>query len=236
VTTAADLAAAVAERRGSRQTLVVGVTGSVAVGKTVLAGTLAAALAERRLSVTVAATDGFLRSNAELKAAGLTLRKGFPETYDLAALAAALASVRTGPTRFPNYSHLTYDVDPQGGEIIDRPQVLIVEGLALGLDRPPGPGLIDCLIYVDAPEALIEAWFVERFLGLWRAARGDPSSFYARFLDLDLNSVTRLAGGVWREINLANLRAHIAPVRALADLVVVKGEGHRLERLIAADR
>ncbi|HEY7899762.1 MAG TPA: hypothetical protein VIC25_01130, partial [Caulobacteraceae bacterium] len=164
------------------------------------------------------------------------LRKGFPETYDLAALAVALASVRTGPTRFPNYSHLTYDVDPQGGEIIDRPQVLIVEGLALGLDRPPKPGLIDCLIYVDAPEALIEAWFVERFLGLWQAARGDPSSFYARFLDLDLNSVTRLAGGVWREINLANLRAHIAPVRALADLIVVKGEGHRLERLIAADR
>jgi type I pantothenate kinase len=111
-----------------------------------------------------------------------------------------------------------------------------VEGLALGLDRPSAAGavsLIDCLIYIDAAEADLEAWFVARFMGLWEAAAADPASFYARFRSLDRAGAEALARAVWLGINLPNLRENIAPVRALADVVVVKGPDHALVQVVS---
>ena len=219
------IAAAARAFRPDAETFVVGITGSVASGKSALARSLAPALG----GAEVVGTDGFLLPNPTLAERGLEVRKGFPETYDLAALADALTQVRRGPAAFPAYSHVTYDIDPSGVRRIERPDVLVVEGLALGLDRPVAAGkapLVDCLIYIDAAEADLEAWFVARFMGLWAAAADDPASFYARFLPLGPAGAQALAGQVWTGINLPNLRQHIAPLRALADVVVVKGPDH----------
>jgi len=163
---------------------------------------------------------------------GLTARKGFPESYDAAALRQALNQVRDGPAAFPGYSHVTYDVDPALLRRIDRPDVLIIEGLSLDLDRQStgqGPRLVDCLIYLDADEADIEQWFVGRFLGLWAAAEHDPASFYARFRGLDRDQTAALARTVWNQVNLPNLREHIAKARDVADIVVRKRLDHAIE-------
>ncbi|MGH7022542.1 MAG: type I pantothenate kinase [Caulobacteraceae bacterium] len=225
------LAKAVSNFRPATGTFVVGVTGSVASGKSTLAVALAAMLGPR---VELVATDGFLLPNAVLDNRGLTMKKGYPESYDLVALAAALTGVRAGPAIYPAYSHVTYDIDPAGARALDRPDTLIIEGLALGLDRPPAPGLIDCLIYLEADEAFLEAWFVTRFMGFWEAAADDPASFYARFRTLDRAGAENLARSVWAAINLPNLREHIAPVRAHADLVVVKGADHAIVDIIGS--
>jgi type I pantothenate kinase len=221
--------------------MIVGVTGSVASGKSALAAALAPALGRLRGSqaIDLIASDGFLLPNAVLAARGLEMRKGFPETYDLAALAAALTGARVGPTHIPVYSHVTYDIDPSAARRIGPVSVLVVEGLALGLDRPPPRGaapLIDCLVYLEAAEADLEAWFVARFMDLWGAADGDPGSFYHRFRHLDAAGAEALARMVWREINLPNLRQHIGPVRAHADIVVRKGPDHRLAEVVRQDQ
>jgi len=218
-----DLAEAIEAFRPADGTFVIGLTGSVAAGKSRLAEELAPLLGAE-----TANTDGFLLPTAILVERGLLYRKGFPESYDLAGLAAALAGVRSGPTAFPGYSHITFD--PVPGHVIDRPSALLIEGLALGLARPQPDGL-DCLVYLDAAEADLEAWYVERFLGLWEEAEHDPASFYQRFRHLDRVGVTSAARQVWAAINLPNLREYIAPVRAWADLVVLKGPDHAIREI-----
>ncbi|MGA0601839.1 type I pantothenate kinase [Caulobacter sp. KR2-114] len=212
------------DRRPAAGPLVVGLTGSVASGKSTFAASLQQAVAAwpERPRVELVCTDGFLRPNAELDAAGLTNRKGFPESYDVEALRGALAAVRAGPAVFPAYSHVTYDIDPALARTVDSPDVLIVEGLSLQIDPPP----VDVLIYLQAEEALLETWFADRFIGLWRAAEHDPASFYARFRNMDEAGARAFAGMVWAGINLPNLREHISRARALAQLVVTKGPGH----------
>jgi type I pantothenate kinase len=230
------VARAIAARRPRARPYIVGITGSVASGKSTLALALAPLLAAGAARVELVATDGFLLPNAVLAERGLDLRKGFPETYDLAALAAALRGVRTGPVTIPGYSHSTYDVDPAAARTLSPPDILLVEGLALGLDRPPPPGLaslVDCLVFIDAAETDLETWFVTRFMALWEAAAEDPSSFYTRFRDRDRTGAEALAHMVWTGINLPNLRQHIAPVRAHADLVVVKAADHAVSRILA---
>jgi type I pantothenate kinase len=215
--------------RGGRAVFIVGLTGGVAAGKTTLAGALVAALraGPGAARVEQVNTDGFLRPNRELAAVGLINRKGYPETYDSEALHAALAAVRLGPTPFPGYSHRTYDVDPALTRLIDPPDVLIVEGLGLDARTP-----LDLLIYLDAEETDQEAWFVDRFLGFWEQGLTDDASFYARFRDLDRLGAADVAAKVWGTINRPNLRDHIAPARASADIVVVKGPGHGLVSII----
>jgi type I pantothenate kinase len=230
--TVGEIAAAAMAYRPAGESFIVGVTGSVAAGKSTLARALAVTLG----ASDVVATDGFLFPNQILAERGLEARKGFPETYDLAALAAALTDVRRGPVSIPAYSHVTYDIDPSAARRIDRPAILIVEGLALGLDRPVAAGeasLVDCLIFIDAAESDLEAWFVARFMGFWEAAATDPASFYVRFRPLGRAGAEDLARMVWRGINLPNLRDHIAPLRALADLVVVKGPGHAVDEVVS---
>ena len=233
------VAQAIAARRPAVGPYIVGITGSVASGKSTLALVLAPLLAVGAGGVELVATDGYLLPNAVLAQRGLEFRKGFPETYDLNALAAALRGVRTGPVTIPGYSHSTYDIDPARVRTLSPPDVLLVEGLALGLDRPPPQGLaslVDCLVYIDAAEADLEAWFVTRFMALWEAAADDPTSFYVRFRDRDRASAETLAHMVWTGINLSNLREHIAPVRAYADLVVVKAADHAVTQIISGGR
>ncbi len=215
-------------RRPQSGPFIVGVTGSVAAGKSVFSKALKARLEAWPATVELAATDGFLRPNAELEAEGLATEKGFPVSYDTAGLRAALAGVRAGPVRLPGYSHVTYDVDAALARTVDRPDVLIVEGLNLRLDGPDEPKLIDALIYLDAEETDLEAWFVARFMGLWAAAEFDPTSFYARFRSMSPEQADGFARMVWTGINLRNLREHIVHARAAADLVVRKGADHNI--------
>jgi len=204
---------------------IIGLTGSVAAGKSTLAGTLAQEIAAwpDAPHVEVVSTDGFLRPNAELDAVGLTRRKGFPETYDAAAMDRALTAIRQGPVVFPVYSHLTYDVDPALARRVDTPDVMIIEGLGFTAATP-----VDTLVFLDADEADLEIWYVRRFLEFWEAGKSDPSSFYARFAGLDVEGATQLAKAVWAQVNLPNLREHIAPLRAISAVVVAKGADHRI--------
>jgi type I pantothenate kinase len=230
----ADLAAALHARRGERAPFILGVTGAVAAGKSTLSAGLAQAIAgwPGAPAVEVAATDGFLFDNATLTARGILNRKGFPESYDMAAMRAALAAIRAGPADFPGYSHTIYDIDPALTRRLDPPGVLIVEGL--GLHEGAAALGLDVLIYLDADEADLEAWYRERFVALWRAAEHDPASFYARFRHMNEAETRDFASLVWRQINLPNLHQHIVRGRAAADLVVRKGADHAI--LAVAER
>jgi type I pantothenate kinase len=205
------------------------VTGSVAAGKTTFARQLAATIGRwpERPEVEIVGTDGFLFANAELEARGLVMRKGFPETYDMAAMRAALAAIRVGPSSFPGYSHAIYDVDPNLARRLDPPYALIIEGL--GLQDGAGAADLDALVYLDADEADLEVWFTDRFLRFWAEAETDPASFYVRFRHLDETEARGAAVSVWRAINLSNLRQHIEAGRSRADIVVRKGAGHAIQ-------
>jgi type I pantothenate kinase len=221
-----DLADRLLALRPSSGVLAVGLTGAVAAGKSTLATALVDLILEGvggEVAVASVSTDGFLRSNAELDAAGLTLRKGFPETYDAEAMNAALRQVRQGPTVFPGYSHLTYDRDPALAREIRDHGVLIIEGLGFTSATP-----VDVRIYLDAEEADLETWYVRRFLTLWSAGRDDPTSFYHRFAGLEEAGVDAFARSVWAGINLPNLRENILPLRETSDLVVRKGPNHEI--------
>ncbi|WP_164156113.1 type I pantothenate kinase [Sandarakinorhabdus rubra] len=221
----ADLAARIAARRRPGETLVAGITGAVAVGKTTLARQLAEALPP---IVEIVSTDGFLKPNAVLEAEGLMLRKGFPESFDAPAMAAALAGLKSGPVTVPAYSHSIYDVDPAAARTIAAADIVLVEGLGLAPDstgrRPP----LDLLLYIDADEADVLGWFLARFMGLWQAAADDPTSFYARFRHMSEAEARDFAISVWNGINRPNWLEHIARAKAVADIVVKKTAGHGL--------
>jgi len=204
---------------------IVGVAGSVAVGKSTFAAALRDSVAAWPAQAETIATDGFLFPNAVLDARGLTMRKGFPESYDFDALRQALASIKGGTrTALPRYSHVSYDVDTANPLWIEKPDVLVLDGLHLGHAKPP----IDCLIYLDAEEVVIERWFTDRLLPLMLAGRDDPASFYHRFRDFDDAARADFAARVWAGINLPNLREHIVDDRAAADIVVIKNAGHAI--------
>ena len=228
MTDLAEISELLRVRRGERTPFIVGVTGAVAVGKSTFAGELASTIAAWPGSplAEVVSTDGFLFPNAVLDGRGLLNRKGFPETYDADNLRAVLAAIRQGAAEIPVYSHTLYDIDPGLARRIESPDVLIVEGL--GLHEGAASLGLDVLIYLDANEADLAAWFAERFVGLWRAAETDPTSFYARFRSMDEAETRAFAGQVWREINLPNLREHIVLGRGVADLVVRKGDDHAI--------
>lgn len=223
----AELAARIATQRRPGETQVVGITGSVAVGKTTLARQIGEAL-PMDLKVDIVSTDGFLKPNFVLEAEGLSMRKGFPESYDRAALAAALAGLKSGPVTVPAYSHTSYDVDPTAARTISGADVVLVEGLGLAPDvggqRPP----LDLLLYIDAAEDDIIAWFLARFMGLWEAAGTDPTSFYARFRHMSADEARQFALSVWNGINRPNWLEHIARAKPVADIVVVKTLDHSL--------
>lgn len=226
-----ELADAVAARLSGAAPHLVGITGAVAVGKTTVADGLASRFAERGRRVHVVATDAFLYPNAVLDARGITFRKGFPESFDLDALAAFLQHVKAGRARIevPVYSHAIYDIVPGEVAVIEQPDLLIVEGvIAL---QPPVVEALHVGVYVDAEEKDVRAWFVERFLKLTDEARDDPASFYARFVEMPADRLRALAEGTWDAINGVNLREHILPSRTRAMFTIEKAADHSVRRL-----
>jgi type I pantothenate kinase len=227
-----------AAARAAHRPYIIGIGGSVAVGKSTLAATLHDAITAwpEHPQVVNLATDGFLFPNAVLAARNLSLRKGFPESYDVAALRAALAAVKSGAhVSLPRYSHVTYDVDPANPLVVKKPDILILDGLHLAqIEQPGAPRLIDTLIYLDAPEDVIAGWFTARLVPLMVAGRDDPKSFYFAFREMDDTARREFAARVWQTINLPNLRDHIVKDRAAADLVVYKNPDHTIATISTA--
>jgi len=228
------------EESDSTTPFVVGVAGSVAVGKSTIARLLRELMSRWADTprVSLVTTDGFLYPNAELERRGLMDRKGFPESYDRRALVDFLMAIKSGAAeaRAPFYSHMRYDIVPDAHVTVRRPDVLIVEGLNV-LQPPPSPNdvavsdLFDFSIYVDADPEHIERWYVNRFLALRHSAFSNPSSFFRVFADLsDEQAVTR-ALGFWNDINLPNLEENVLPTRHRASLVLRKGPDHAVERV-----
>ena len=215
---------------------IIGVAGSVAVGKSTLARLLQALLSRwpEHPRVELITTDGFLFPNAELEARGIMYRKGFPESYDTQSLLSFLRAVKSGEPEVtaPIYSHVIYDVLPDRHEIVHQPDILILEGLnVLQVDSYANEFVSDYFdfsIYLDADESLIESWFIERFHALRRTVFQDPQSFFKHFADLTDEQATMLAGQIWESINGRNLRENIAPTKGRASLVIEKGADHRV--------
>jgi type I pantothenate kinase len=210
--------------------VVAGVAGSVAVGKSTVARALAFLL--EPLRVDVVSTDGFLYPNAVLEERHLVMRKGFPESYDVAALQAFVAAVRTRAPEVvaPVYSHVHYDIVPAGRQVVRDPDVLVLEGVnAL---TPALDGLVDVGIFIDAAEHDVRRWFAERFVSLAQAATDDPTSFFAQWATLDTAALEALAGQVWDAINGVNLRDHILPTRDRAAVIVAKAPDHTVSDVI----
>lgn len=220
---------------------VVGVAGSVAVGKSTIARLLRELMSRwpGTPRVELVTTDGFLYANAELERRGLMQRKGFPESYDRRALVQFLSDVKSGApeAHAPFYSHLRYDIVPDAHVTVRRPDVVIVEGLNV-LQPPPSPHAVavsdffDFSIYVDADSGHITEWFLERFLALKRGAFSNPSSFFNNFAHLSDEESVAYAGGVWNTINLPNLEENVLPTRHRATLVLQKAADHAVERVL----
>jgi type I pantothenate kinase len=221
---------------------IIGLAGSVAVGKSTTARVLQALLARwpSHPRVELVPTDGFLFPNAWLEECGLMNRKGFPESYDLTKLLNSLAEVKSGRDRVdaPVYSHLIYDVLPDQPLSIERPDIVIVEGLnVLQPAKLPKDGeaipfvsdFFDFSIYIDAAADLIESWYVERFLRLRQTAFRDPASYFHRYATLSEEEAVATGLSIWRSINLVNLRENILPTRQRADLILRKGADHAVE-------
>jgi len=203
----------------------VGVTGSVAVGKTTTAEALAAYLRTGLSArVAVVSTDGFLYSNAELRARSLLDRKGFPETFDVDRLAACLSDLAVGAegVDVPVYSHLAYDI--VASRRVEPCDIAVIEGLHLL--TAPVVDRLDVSIYLEASDSDLERWFIERVLELRAAARDQPDAYLHALADDSDDAVTAMASAVWRHVNLPNLHQHIRPPRPTADIVVEFGPQH----------
>lgn len=223
---------------------VIGMAGSVAVGKSTTARILRALLARwpNHPKVDLVTTDGFLWPNAELEERSSITRKGFPESYDVKRLVDFVARVKSGErgVTYPIYSHLTYDVLPERFGVVDQPDILIIEGLNV-LQQPSRAGeqssrrflsdLFDFSIYVDAADEVIKRWYVERFLTFRSTAFKDPSAYFHRYSKLSRDEATEVARSIWRDINEVNLVENILPTRERATLILTKGPDHVVQKV-----
>ncbi len=230
--------------KDAKMPYIIGVGGSVAAGKSTTARVLQALLARwpNVPKVDLITTDGFLYPNAVLEREGLMDKKGFPESYDLPALLRFLSDIKAGrrPVRAPVYSHLIYDIIPNQWVEIDRPDILIVEGLnVLQAGRLPRDGkavpfvsdFFDFSVYLDADEDVLLRWYVDRFLTLRGTSFADPKSYFHRYARLSDKEAIATATSIWNRINLVNLRENILPTRPRADLILKKGESHLVEEV-----
>ena len=220
---------------------VIGVAGSVAVGKSTIARLLQRLLGhwEGTPHVELVTTDGFLLPNAELARRGLMERKGFPESYDRRALLRFVSQVKSGAAEVtaPSYSHLYYDIQPDQTISVHQPDVLIIEGLnvlqpATAGHRLAVSDLFDFTIYVDARTSDIATWYEERFLSLQRGAFSNPESYFHRYAALNEEEARAKARSIWTGINEPNLVENILPTRARASLVLRKDADHSVSSVL----
>lgn len=227
---------------GQRIPYVIGIAGSVAVGKSTTARLLQALLSRwpEHRSVELITTDGFLHPNKVLNERGLMKKKGFPQSYDMHSLVKFVSEVKSGAKRVtaPVYSHLIYDVVPEGNKIIEQPDILILEGLNVlqsGMDYPHDPhrvfvsDFVDFSIYVDAPEDLLQSWYINRFLKFRQGAFSNPDSYFHSYAQLPETEAINIATQLWNEINGLNLQQNILPTRERASLIMTKSANHAVE-------
>lgn len=222
---------------------IIGIGGSVAVGKSTFSRVLRACLARwpDHAHVDLVTTDGFLYSNRILESRGLMNRKGFPESYNQRLLLSFLAAIKSGSRSVasPVYSHLHYDIVPGQEQVVDQPDILILEGL--NVLQSPAPAressrvfvsdFFDFSIYLDAPEITIENWYVQRFLKLRETVFRNPDSYFHRYAELSADQAIETARRIWRDINLPNLRENILPTRERAHLVLEKIHDHGFDKV-----
>jgi type I pantothenate kinase len=227
--------------RAKRTPFIIGVAGSVAVGKSTVARLLKEMLSRWPSTprVELVTTDGFLHNNAELERRNLMHRKGFPESYDRLALLKFVADIKSGVERVsaPVYSHLSYDIVPGAEVVIESPDVVIVEGL--NVLQPPVMGqevalsdYFDFKIYVDAEVENVTKWFIGRFEQLREGAFTNPKSYFHRYAEMPFADALARANEIWRTINLPNLLENIQPTRSRATLVLRKGSNHAVESVL----
>ena len=227
---------------GQKIPYVIGIAGSVAVGKSTTARLLQALLSRwpEHRSVELITTDGFLHPNKVLNERGLMKKKGFPQSYDMHSLVKFVSEVKSGAKRVtaPVYSHLIYDVVPEGNKVIEQPDILILEGLNVlqsGMDYPHDPhrvfvsDFVDFSIYVDAPETLLQSWYINRFLKFRQGAFSNPDSYFHNYAKLPEPEAINIATQLWNEINGLNLQQNILPTRERASLIMTKSANHAVE-------
>lgn len=222
---------------------IIGIAGSVAVGKSTFSRVLRACLArwQDHPRVDLITTDGFLLPNRILEERGIMNRKGFPESYDQRRLLQFLADVKASvpSVSAPVYSHLRYDIVPGAEQVINQPHIMILEGLNVlqspvvsrNAPRVFVSDFFDFSIYLDADEQTIENWYVTRFLKLRDTVFRQPSSYFHRFAELTEAEATATARNIWREINLLNLHDNILPTRERANVILEKGPDHSMKRV-----
>jgi type I pantothenate kinase len=217
---------------------VIGIAGSVAVGKSTFARILRTLLARwpDHPRVDLVTTDGFLLPNRELEQRGLMTRKGFPESYDLRRLIDFMAAIKAaeGAVHAPVYSHQAYDIVPGEFQVVDRPDIVIVEGLTV-LQRGDAPVFVsdyfDFSIYLDASERDVEQWYIDRFFALRETVFRDPRSYFHRFASLNDEEAVSTAREIWTSINGVNLRENIRPTRERARVILEKAADHSVQRV-----